>query len=68
MKSPLTEFPDQTKRVKSRIGEPGSYRWAIEHSLFPATRNLVVPQWFVDEGVIFEVACLENLYKTFERC
>ena len=43
-------------------------KWVIEHSLFSSSRSFCAPEWFVGRGVVMEVACLENMYKIFERC
>ena len=44
-------------------------RWCVEHSLFPATRqHFAPPAAFLTDGTITQVASLEQLYKTFERC
>ena len=43
--------------------------WCLEHSLFPACRHgFSPPQSFLSDGTITQVASLEQLYKTFERC
>jgi DNA mismatch repair protein MLH1 len=49
------------------VGTP-TLKWVIEHGLFPASRSFSPPKIFVNSGVVVEIACLENLYKIFERC
>ena len=45
-----------------------SFKWMIEHTIFPAARSFVPSQSLASQRVVCEVACLENLYKIFERC
>ena len=41
----------------------------LQHSIFPACQlALDAPRSFADEHTIVELACLQNLYKIFERC
>jgi hypothetical protein len=41
----------------------------IEHVIFPALRcNFLPPRTFATDGTVIQVACLEKLYKIFERC
>lgn len=43
--------------------------WTIEHVLFPALKLfLKPPKHMATDGTAIQVACLENLYKIFERC
>ncbi|KAI5069224.1 hypothetical protein GOP47_0015525 [Adiantum capillus-veneris] len=43
--------------------------WTIEHVLFPALRLfLKPPKHMATDGTAVQVACLENLYRIFERC
>jgi DNA mismatch repair protein MLH1 len=44
-------------------------KWLIQHVVLPASRTVLVPPktWATD-GTVIQVACLENLYKIFERC
>lgn len=43
--------------------------WTIEHVLFPAIKLfLKPPKHMATDGTAIQVACLENLYKIFERC
>jgi hypothetical protein len=42
---------------------------SIQHTLMPHMRfSFSVPARHAADGAIVQVACLENLYKTFERC
>lgn len=69
--------------VTSQVATPGgdddddeeetaeSSEWpkTLEHTLFPALRQwLVPPRQYANDGVFVEVACLERLYRIFERC
>jgi len=43
--------------------------WAIQHILFPALKLfLKPPNHMANDGTAIQIACLENLYKIFERC
>lgn len=43
--------------------------WTIQHVLFPAMKLfLKPPNHMANDGTVVQVACLENLYKIFERC
>ncbi|XP_024542568.1 LOW QUALITY PROTEIN: DNA mismatch repair protein MLH1 [Selaginella moellendorffii] len=43
--------------------------WTIQHVLFPAMKLLLKPPVrMATDGTALQVACLENLYKIFERC
>ena len=42
---------------------------SIQHTLMPHMRfSFSIPARHAADGAIVQVACLENLYKTFERC
>ena len=57
---------DDAERSSSR---ESPWSRALEHTLFPAIRQwLVAPRQYANEGVFVEVACLERLYRIFERC
>ena len=44
-------------------------RWQIRHVLFPAiARKLVPTRASASDGTVLQVACLEQLYRVFERC
>lgn len=41
----------------------------VQHTLYPAFRHyLVPPRDFAGDSTVMQVACLEKLYKIFERC
>jgi DNA mismatch repair protein MLH1 len=43
--------------------------WILENMIFPALRSDFTPlKSFSSDGTIVQVACLEKLYKVFERC
>eukprot|EP00249_Psilotum_nudum_P013294 c24267_g1_i1 orf=344-2536(-) len=43
--------------------------WTIEHVLFPSMKLFLKPaKYMATDGTAIQVACLENLYKIFERC
>ncbi|KAK3270650.1 DNA mismatch repair protein [Cymbomonas tetramitiformis] len=45
------------------------YEWNVQHVLFPAARIMLKPRArFATDGTLYQVACLEQLYKVFERC
>jgi DNA mismatch repair protein MLH1 len=68
--SPLLTTSRSLLPISSEEGQPEQFslRWIIEHSVFPAARSFVPPQRLAIQGVVCELACLENLYKIFERC
>ncbi|ELU13964.1 hypothetical protein CAPTEDRAFT_223290 [Capitella teleta] len=46
-----------------------SWRWSVEHTLFPAFRSLLLPpSEMAADGSILQLANLPDLYKVFERC
>eukprot|EP00117_Sycon_ciliatum_P041998 scpid39131/ scgid30620/ DNA mismatch repair protein Mlh1; MutL protein homolog 1 len=46
-----------------------SYRWIVEHVLFPAFRSrLLAPRRFADDTTLIQLADLPDLYRVFERC
>ena len=43
--------------------------WKIEHLLFPALRtDFTPPKELGSDGTVVQIACVEKLYKVFERC
>eukprot|EP01012_Entosiphon_sulcatum_P024156 TRINITY_DN29334_c0_g1_i1.p1 TRINITY_DN29334_c0_g1~~TRINITY_DN29334_c0_g1_i1.p1 ORF type:complete len:740 (-),score=80.00 TRINITY_DN29334_c0_g1_i1:13-2208(-) len=50
-------------------GTPSELRWLAQHVILPACRAVLVPptRWATD-GTVVQIACLESLYKVFERC
>ena len=68
-------LPSDNGNIKSASSEyktnPGDTPWGklLEQVLFPFIQSdLYPPREFSNEGVFVEVACLERLYKIFERC
>jgi len=59
---------DLTPSATSEINDEQSYMWKVEHVLFPALRNFDPPKEFSNDGTVIQVACLDRLYKIFERC
>jgi DNA mismatch repair protein MLH1 len=46
-----------------------SHEWAVAHVLLPALRqHFRPPAPFAGDGTVLQVACLEQLYRVFERC
>ena len=46
-----------------------SRAWKIQHVLFPIFRTELTPlKKFANDGSIMQIACLEKLYRVFERC
>ena len=46
-----------------------SWKWTIEHVLYPAFRTfLFPPKSFAEDSSILQIANLPDLYKVFERC
>ena len=57
------------RRREQEGGLSRRLRWCVEHSLFPACRQrFAPPACFLTDGTVTQVASLETLYKTFERC
>jgi DNA mismatch repair protein MLH1 len=49
--------------------DANSLQWWIEHRFFPALKQPFNPPIsLINDGAITQVACLEQLYKIFERC
>jgi DNA mismatch repair protein MLH1 len=40
----------------------------MEHTIFRSMRNFLPPRRLSNNGAVVQIACLENLYKIFERC
>ncbi|XP_057306377.1 DNA mismatch repair protein Mlh1-like [Hydractinia symbiolongicarpus] len=50
-------------------GNDITWKYTVEHVLFPAFRtSLIPPKKFFEDGTFLEVANLPDLYKVFERC
>lgn len=61
--APLQPPPDATPAVCEQHAR------FVEHTLLPAMRTqLWPPERFATDGTVLQVACLEQLYKVFERC
>jgi len=53
----------------SSASQSPSLRWIIQNVLFPSFRvSFTAPKHFATDGTVTQIACLENLYKIFERC
>jgi DNA mismatch repair protein MLH1 len=49
--------------------EAARHAWSVENVLFPALRShFRPPAAFATDGTVLQVACLEQLYRVFERC
>ena len=45
------------------------HEWVVQHVLLPAMRSQMhPPAVFASDGTFMQVACLEQLYRVFERC
>ena len=40
----------------------------VEQIVLPAMRNFLPPKELCNNGAVVQIACLEGLYKIFERC
>ena len=61
----MTQSAEGSCDTKSK----NSWKWTVEHVLFPVFRSgLVPPKHFADDGTLLQVANLPDLYKVFERC
>uniref|UniRef100_A0A182PGE2 DNA mismatch repair protein S5 domain-containing protein n=1 Tax=Anopheles epiroticus TaxID=199890 RepID=A0A182PGE2_9DIPT len=65
-------FSRETAHFFSRIAltkPEKEYRWELEHVLYPAVRNyLIPPKEFTKNGCLLQLASLPELYRVFERC
>lgn len=49
--------------------EKTSWKWTVEHVLYPALKtHLQPPKYFSEDTTILQIANLPDLYKVFERC
>ncbi|XP_040171010.1 DNA mismatch repair protein Mlh1 [Anopheles arabiensis] len=65
-------FSRETAHFFSRIAltkPEKEYRWELEHVLYPAVRNyLIPPKEMAKNGSLLQLASLPELYRVFERC
>ncbi|XP_019615504.1 PREDICTED: DNA mismatch repair protein Mlh1-like isoform X1 [Branchiostoma belcheri] len=55
--------------VASTSEDSKSWKWTVEHALFPAFRSsLLPPKTFAEDRSVLQIANLPDLYKVFERC
>jgi len=45
-----------------------AYERKVEHVIFRALRNSSPPTRLANDGAVVQIACLEKLYRAFERC
>ncbi|XP_033104160.1 DNA mismatch repair protein Mlh1-like [Anneissia japonica] len=46
-----------------------NWKWTIEHVVYPALRDLLIPPHsFIENASVLQIANLPDLYKVFERC
>ena len=49
--------------------DKSSWKWTVEHVIYPALRTLFYPpKTFAEDASILQIANLPDLYKVFERC
>ncbi len=73
---PHSDDTDSTMETKDVAGSPvetlsdkKTWKWVVEHVLFPALRRgLIPPKNLSEDGTILQIANLPDLYKVFERC
>jgi DNA mismatch repair protein MLH1 len=78
--TPLSQ-PSNSSQQQSKVSTQPSLRWLIQHVLLPPMRQpppsssapcssggFTPPRRLASDGTVTQVACLENLYKIFERC
>ena len=67
-----TERKENLKSSESEMSRDFStseYAEMIQHLFFPAFRSVLLPpKYLVDEGIVIQIAALEQLYRVFERC
>ncbi|XP_036357554.1 DNA mismatch repair protein Mlh1 isoform X1 [Octopus sinensis] len=60
---------DETSETMKNPSSAAEWRWTVEHILFPAFRDyLLPPKHFAENASVLEIANLNDLYKVFERC
>lgn len=60
---------DADRGVATQLAGGDDERWQTRHALFPAiARKLVPTRASASDGTVLQVACLEQLYRVFERC
>ena len=58
-----------TKCFMFQGSEEESWRWSVEHVIYPALRaTLQPPKSISEDGTVLQIANLHELYKVFERC
>ncbi|XP_013773945.1 DNA mismatch repair protein Mlh1-like isoform X1 [Limulus polyphemus] len=46
-----------------------SWKWTVEHVLYPGIRStLTPPRFFAEDSTVLQIADLPDLYRVFERC
>jgi DNA mismatch repair protein MLH1 len=76
MRGPLPELQQPEAEAAEALGAAPhpraaerSHEWAVAHVLLPALRqHFHPPSPFATDGTVLQVACLEQLYRVFERC
>ncbi|XP_071956008.1 DNA mismatch repair protein Mlh1-like [Antedon mediterranea] len=59
----------ENKKEKNEEFPSYNWSWTIEHVLYPAFRNLLLPPHrLVETSSFLQIANLPDLYKVFERC
>lgn len=65
----LKEEEEEVETKDDTNKKSPSLRWVVQHTLFPVMRtDFSPPKRFANDGSVVQIACLENLYKIFERC
>lgn len=60
---------DSTEASSPLYRNEEEFLWTMQHVLFPAMRVFLLPPHGRErDGSVVQVACLEKLYKIFERC
>jgi DNA mismatch repair protein MLH1 len=55
--------------ASARSAAERAHEWTVAHVLLPALRtHFQPPAAFATDGTVLQVACLEQLYRVFERC
>lgn len=51
------------------VKDKTSWKWTVEHVLYPALRNFFYPpKHIAEDSSVLQIANLPDLYKVFERC
>lgn len=66
---PISDVEQKENPAYLDSKDHSSLAWKIEHSLFPSVRTDFTPTKDLgSDGTVVQIACVEKLFKIFERC